>query len=178
MVARNQIHLVINQPISDGNDYPLRQPAAPLAFGHTFDEVTFTVSLHAVLGAPTAWKLEARPLFRIEHVGGPNTGGFQYRNGRWYPLDAANVANCIVEKAGYHGPGHPAPAAGEWGTIADNVSNPELAKANFYTNPDTFLTVQRTFQHFGADVAIEFRLTFTGGTNPRMSVALQTHGKG
>lgn len=178
MIARNQVHLVINQPISDGNDFPLRQPSAPLAFGHTFDEVTFTVSLHAVLGAPSAWKLEARPVFRIEHIGGPNTGGFQYRSGIWHPLDEANAVNCIVEKTGYHGPKHQPPAGGGWGVIADSVSNPELTKANYYTNPDAFVSVQRTFKHFGADVAVEFRLTFDGGTNPRMSVALQTHGKG
>lgn len=178
MIARNQIHLVVNQPISDGHDYPLRQPSAPLAFGHTFDQVTFTVSLHAVLGAPSAWKLEARPVFRMEHIGGPNTGGFQYRSGIWHPLDAANVKACIAEQVGYHGPKHPAPAGGDWGTIADHTTDPELSKATYYANPDAFVAVQRTFRNFGADVAIEFRLTFDGGTNPRMSVALQTHGKG
>lgn len=178
-IGRSYALLNIQRPIQgDGGVFPLRQPAAPLRLGETFTEATFALGVWAVLGAPDTWKIEARPLLRLPSIGGPGSGGFQHRNGYWAPLDDANVQGMITEKVGFHGPGIAPPEGGGWGLIADNTTHPALKKTNLWDAFETNVTVQRTFKNFGADLAVELRLTTTGGTNPRFAVALDLTAKG
>ena len=178
-IGRTYALINMQRPVQLGDDvFPLRQPAAPLRLGETFTEATFVLGVWGVLGNPTTWKIEARPLIRIPSIGGPGTGGFQHRNGAWAPLDEANMQGMCTERVGFHGPNQDAPVGGDWGVIADHTTHPELKKTNFWDRFTDNVVVQRTFKDFGADMAIELRLTATGGTNPQFAIALDLTAKG
>lgn len=170
---------VMNQALTDGTT--LNFPHAPLHFGEWADEVTWTIGVHAVTGSPTAWSVTAQPLLRLQHAGGPNTGGFQNRNGQWFPLDDASVQNCIVQGQGFSGTGTTALTAGHLGdfaTVADKASHPELEKSTFYASQGTKVVVSRTFRNFGPDVGLTLKTAATGGAAPKLFVSVNVFAKG
>lgn len=135
--------------------YPT-QPIVPVDLGSNSSEVTFTIGCFGATGSPTAWSLGAKFQFCL-----PHDDSFQYSKEIWFDLDEANVAGCIVEKAGFNGPGKTAPLNGGFGVIADQSSGATV---------NSPIIVQRTIKHFGLRVRVALDLQLTGGTDPGIRV--------
>lgn len=130
------------------------QPVNPVEFGAEGNEVTFQISVAAVVGSPSAWSLGAKFQYCL-----PHSTGYQYSAPVWFDLDADNVETNVVEGVGFYGPGQQPPVGGGFGIIADQTSSLRV-------------TVQRTIKHFGRSVRVMLDPQFTGGTNPGLKATV------
>lgn len=126
-----------------------------------YDELTWTVSISAVTGSPSAWSFGCKFQYRQMHAG----TAYRFQTPRFYDLADEQVGAHIVEGVGWYGPGQPDNGGG-FGVIATQASS--LASP---------IVVTRTLQHFPRGVKLVPQLSFTGGTSPVLKVGIEVTGK-
>jgi hypothetical protein len=154
------------------NDWPVvadrgKAPYRRLIVGKTidwsqYDSVTFMLSISAVIGAPTGWRLRPRLMYAQAH-----TSGNFFRNPRWYYARAEDIATDVVGGSFFPLLGTDAGSAGTTGTWKRTILRPpsrmaiDLGEAVHPTDP-------AGYPAYALDA----------GANPGLSLSLLYHPKG
>lgn len=164
-MSYQKTHILLAEDVvglAAGSDSPVPRffPANQMDFPHA-RELTFSVSVASVTGAPTAWSLGVK--FQLCQV---HTTGTMYSAPRWYDLQAEQMEKLVAEGVGWYGGAHTPPVGGGFGLVADQTD----------TLP---LTVSRTLLlGFGLRARIMTEPLLTGGTNPRIRLSVNLAEKG
>lgn len=162
----SRTHVLISEPYNGGiglaDSTPLEQPPNWVDWASMYEQLTWTMSVSGVTGAPTAWQVRAKFQYRQMHSGAT----YRFQTPRWYDLSEEQIASHVVEGVGWYGPGQPDAGAGLGiiATQATDVASP--------------LVVSRSLRVVPAGVRVLLDLSFTGGTAPKVKLGLEVTGKG